>query len=591
MGLVTNYELSKDALTTDKIGDLDPGELNPHRQRWILERSVKLRGLRAEKRTGGGYGVRAEAVEANIRGWVRGQGPWFHSLNEFPCTDRPEPGFATAEGAQVAAQEGAQAWESVLSAARDQLRIRLSRVNAPSADEAFKDAKQVLADWGAASDRDWRERGREIAREEEWKTYGAQAKARGLCSGARYMKPAPFSWRDQMEPVPAGPPPFKVLARAPARRWNGMYSVRLTVHVGATRSLSGQFLLDTGAPKTIFSPEWLRAQGVLPAWIEMPRAVPERAVFSAGRGVARRAVIDGVEFGGYRLPLPEVLLYETELFTPPENLATCCDGVIGMDVLRRLVVELRPGPPAEVIIWPRENFRAPFIGAPVWLETGLNADLQASSESCTSSPSESAGPEIAGLSWNTGSEGDLEIHVPWEGQVKNRKAPWEVRCSGGVQLASGVLPDYPKEGEARLGSGLLEAKTPGATAGMALLGRGSMVLDFPHGRIWFPAPALALPVRENRTGLTLFFDYSAGERVLKVGSVRPTALIRPLLQAGLQPGDQVLEVDSKPADEADLWEIDQRLGGAYGTSVELKWKHGPGDGHVKQGRIALGGSR
>jgi hypothetical protein len=46
----------------------------------------------------------------------------------------------------------------------------------------------------------------------------------------------------------------------------------------------------------------------------------------------------------------------------------------------------------------------------------------------------------------------------------------------------------------------------------------------------------------------------------------------------------VLEVDSKPAYEADLWEIDQRLGGAYGNSVELKWKS---QGRVKQARIAL----
>lgn len=581
--LVTNYELSKEPLSTDKVNDLDPGELNPHRQRWILERSVKLRGLRTEAKATGGFGVHAEAIEANIRGWARSEGPWFHPLADFPCTEEPQPGFATPEGAQQAAQEGAQNWESILSAARDHLRIRLARIDAPKSTDAFAEAKQVLADWSSAADRDWRSRGRTLAREAEWKSYLEKAKAQGLCHG---QKPhVEFSWRQEMEPLPPGPPPFRVLARAPARRWNGMYSVRLTVHVGATRALSGQFLLDSGAPKSIFSPEWLKGQGVLPAWIEIPRAGPERAVFSAGRGVAKRALIEGVEFGGLKLPLSEVLLYDTELFAPPENLATCCDGVIGMDVLRHLVVELRPGPPTEVIIWPRENFRSPYAAAAVWLETGLNSELQASSDECLSRPGGSVMPEIEGLSWNTGSEGDLEIHLPWQSEVRNRKVPWEVHCAGGVQLASGVLPNFPRPDEARLGNGMLDERDPGATAGMALLGRGSMILDLPHGRIWFPQPALGLPIRENRTGLALYFDYSQGERVLKVGSVRPTPLIRPLLQEGLQPGDQVLEVDQKPADESDLWEIDQRLGGAFGPSVQLKWKHGAG---VRQAKIALG---
>jgi hypothetical protein len=585
LGLITNYQLTRDVLTTDKISDLDPNEVNPHRQRWILERNVKLRGLKADLRPDGLYSVHAEAVEANTRGWIRPAGPWFRPLADFPCTSEPDPAFATAEGAEHAAQAGAEAWVSVLSAARDQLRIKLSRVQAPGAALALADAKQVLSDWVNEADRDWRERGRKLAREQEWQVYGEQAGAKGLCKGAQKPKPAPFAWRDQMEAVPLGPPMFKVLARAPARRWNGMYSIRLTAHVGATRALSGQFLIDTGAPKTIFSPEWLKGQGVLGAWIEIPRAAPERAVFSAGRGVARRASIDSIEFGGLKIGLGEVLLYETELFTPPENLASCCDGVIGMDVLRRYVLELRPGPPAEVVLWPREGFRAPYADKSVWLESGLTPDLAPVSEACTSSPIGAREEHsIGGLSWDTGNEGDLDVHLPWASKVKGRNEAWSVHCGDGVELTARVYPDVPKEGEARAANEMLLSRSPGATAGMALLGRGSVTFDFPHGRIWFPQPALELPVRENHTGLTLVFDYAEGERVLKVASVRPNALIKPLLQAGLQPGDQVLEVDKRPADEADLWEIDQRLGGAYGSSVELKWKSA---GKVNQARINL----
>jgi hypothetical protein len=568
IGVVSNYELSHERLTTEKVGTLDPSEINPHRRMWILQRAVDFKGLEAVKK-GGRFGARADGLEVDARGWVRGSGPWFQTLEEFPCSETPVPDFATIEGSQRAAEAGARTWISVLSDSRDALRIQLSHISEESSEAALVEAKQVLAEWLARSNRDWREDGRKEAREVEWAYYLETARAHDLCTGKKPRAFQPPPWRDRMESVSAGAAPVKVLARAPARRWNGLYSVRLTVRVGATNSLSGQFLIDTSAPRTIFNPEWLQGQGVLPAWIEIPRMAPERASFTAGRGLGRRASVDSVEFAGYALPLPEVLLFATEIFTPPENLATCCDGVLGMDALRNLVVEFRAGPPAEVVLWPKEGFHAPYGDSSVWFEASLTPGWAPQSETCAARPQRTAA--LPGVGWDTGSQLDLEAEPAWFSHVRQSKGPWDIVCDG-MPIGTGVYPDVQKPAEAE---GVRQDQ-PSVRVGMPLLGRSSFTLDLPHGRIWFPKASLAQPVRQNRTGLTLIFDYSEGERVLRVARLRANSLLRPLVQAGLHPGSQILEVDSKPADEADLWEIDQRLGGAYGPSVELKWKSATG---------------
>jgi hypothetical protein len=585
LSVVTDFRFAKDPLTTDRIGTLDPTEPNPHRQRWVLERHVELKGLRPETRAEGRHGVRIEGVESLAKGWTRGPGPWYRPLADFGCAARPDPYFATVEGTRMAAEAGAKRWDELLRQSRDQLRILLSRVVAATPGLALLDANQALADWVATLDRQWRAESLSAVRAEEWKTYLASAKEKGLCPG-QGKKKAALSWRDVMEPPPAplapGTGTTQILARAPARRWNGMYSVRVTVRVGATRSLSGQFLVDTSAPRTIFDPDWLKGQGVLPTWLEIPRAAPEIATFAGGRSLARRAHVESIELAGYRLPINEVLLRDTEIFSPPDHLAVCCDGVLGMDVLRRVVAEFRTRPPAELILWPREGFRAPYGVQSIWIEAGLEQDLQPVSSSCRAEPAvEGDRPELSGVRWSTASEGALAIHPPWQSKASGRRAAWGIFCDQELEIADGILPDSSDgEDSARLG------RFPAVTAGMALLGRSGFIFDFPHGRIWFPAPALTMPVRENRTGLTVIYDYAQGERVLRVAGVRPTPILKPLIRAGLATGSQILEVDARPVDETDLWEIDQRLGGAYGKSVELRWKAGR---QVKQMKIALEG--
>src|SRR5436305_1573302 len=58
--------------------------------------------------------------------------------------------------------------------------------------------------------------------------------------------------------------------------------------------------------------------------------------------------------------LPRYLTFEAgEIFDLPENPAPCCSGVFGLDFLRRNVVELHPGAPMEVLLWPIDGYRPP----------------------------------------------------------------------------------------------------------------------------------------------------------------------------------------------------------------------------------------
>src|SRR5688572_26716776 len=45
--LRTSFEPAQEPLTTEKIWQMDPERRNPHRARWVLERSVNLLGLRS----------------------------------------------------------------------------------------------------------------------------------------------------------------------------------------------------------------------------------------------------------------------------------------------------------------------------------------------------------------------------------------------------------------------------------------------------------------------------------------------------------------------------------------------------------------
>ncbi|MEO5969256.1 MAG: hypothetical protein ABIQ95_04965, partial [Bdellovibrionia bacterium] len=201
-----------------------------------------------------------------------------------------------------------------------------------------------------------------------------------------------------------------------------------------------------------------------------------------GKGsLAPVANIESVSLSGLNLPLNRFLLKDTEFFTPPDYLATCCDGVLGLDFLKLFPMEFQSTSPPEVKVWPVENFRGPIDSK--WVEVG-------------------------------------------EIQPQNLPA------------------------------------------------RGNFIFDLPHGRIWFPPSSEEKQTpKVNQSGLELQYSLNKGERILRVKKIRPRSKAsQQLFKSGLKIGTQITQIDSKPVEELDLTEVNQRLAGHYGEVVSLQWK-------------------
>jgi hypothetical protein len=365
--------------------------------------------------------------------------------------------------------------------------------------------------------------------------------------------------------------------------WNGLFSIRTTVGI-AGRNLNGRFLVDSSAQTSQISPEWLEAQGIQPALIYASKSsvepVQRSGIWQSTRRLARRVRVDRVEVSGLSLPLREFLLAETQFFNPPETVGSCCDGVLGLDFLRLYPMEFRGSSPPEIQIWPREGFRG--VEGAEWTEISeLSSGELASSCSLVlsgeSSPS-SSDLKLEGVSWDLASEKGLQIHTPWRSQwepilsSKKRSGTTQMVCDGRV-MATKMTPSWAEAPGGPSDEGLLTEKEPAMSLGQGLLAQGRFTLDLPHGRIWF-APG-TLPLREklkNTSGLSLTYALEDRERVLRVQSVAAQSPASGLLREGLKSGTVITQVDSRPAEEMDQWEVNQRLAGVYGSQVTLQWE-------------------
>jgi hypothetical protein len=205
-----HLRVSEESLTTEKVWELAPDQINAHRQAWILSPQLSLDRLDAPLRTkpkGKGrnssgttddrlYGAEALSVNAEVLGFVRPKGPFFDSLDDLDAyRERPllqapsatqgsvapgsvapgsvapgsvapgsvaqkparkSPGrracpvpedFLSREQALAALQAEAKLFESILSRKRVVLAERLANVVAPTATEAKARAKLIFERW------------------------------------------------------------------------------------------------------------------------------------------------------------------------------------------------------------------------------------------------------------------------------------------------------------------------------------------------------------------------------------------------------------------------------------------------------------
>lgn len=345
--LATSMETVLAPLTTEKIWRVDPGESMPHRRRWVVERRLEIDGIRAISR-GDQFGVTIGGLELLSLLHIRGPGPWFQGWESFPCGQGIESAwgrvFANPEGSAVASAEAAAFWERTVSAGRPDLERRLSQVRTRTEGSAVALGRALLAIWLKDLDSRWRTRSDQVARQAEWRHYLRQVSEGGHCAPSvrkgKRLPPAP-SWDARMEPV-TGPVRAELLARAPAKRWDGYYSIRVMARVGDVL-LNGQFLIDPSAEVSLVAPSWLNRQGIDPRLIAAPGFVPATVEWIRDRSVVAFVSFDDVSVGGRSLDNPVWGLLETEVFFPPAYPGLCCDGVLGRDFLRKFPIEFEPG--------------------------------------------------------------------------------------------------------------------------------------------------------------------------------------------------------------------------------------------------------
>jgi hypothetical protein len=563
-----SLQQSQEPLTQEKIWELAPQERNAHLKTWIVTKTLDWRGLDTVKDSDGRWSPKVQTLEAIGTSYVRGPGPWFRPLTDFSCSAEPNEDFQTLEGARVAAEAASAAWSDTLSAERDKLSLLLGRISAQDPISAMAQARFVLNVWASSVDSEWRAQGIRKARADEWRSYLSLAKTAGICPRSK-GNPAPVasSREARMEQPAVGAAAKNVLlARAPARRWDGLYTIRMTIEV-SRRTLVGQFLVDSGAGVSILSPYWLESQGIPSTFVEVYGAKPQRVVWAGGAGFAKRARVDSASISGLPLSQKEFLLLDTELFGPPNEVSSCCDGIIGTDILREHVVEFEAGIPSAVNFWKREGFSLPGW---VWAEVSESSQGDAYS-SCSLNGGAKA--SLQGVRWDTGSVAGVEIHTPWKKTTQGAKE-WSLSCAGASIISKlregGVSLEAIGSGE----SGPLSVKVPAATIGVPVLSRGRFALDLPHGRIWFDPKGLANQIPRNQSGLTVEFGFEKGERQLRVREIRAGSPSARLIRQGLKAGSLITRVGDRDAAELDLWEVERHLAGVYGSDVVLAWKTG-----------------
>lgn len=573
--MAISYRFVPEPVNTDQILKLDPELLNPHHSRWVLQRKIELKGLNIRKLGQGRYGVEVQGIESSALGYIRGEGPWYRSLKEFPCSKDPDDRFATEEGSRQAVDLAGQKWAELIKSKASLMSLKLSKVSAYAPELALKKGLQIYRYWLRDLEKEWLQISRISIRSFEWSFYQKQAHRQSMChskiaSRGSLYRPTP--WSAMMETPPLTEPDQgweKPLVRAPARRWNGMFSVRLDVEIGS-RILNGQFLIDSDTPRSVLSPAWLNGEGILPALIQNPGLPLENVSVMGESGMAFVGSVDRVSMSGLDLDIEDFLLYNTDFFLPPETRSSCCDGVLGVDFLKKYVVQFNPGKVDEILIWSREKFRPvtrietersktgnEFVN-PVWIETHMNSKGKLVSDDCRFTADRSSFAKT--IHWDTGNDAALEAlpeTTPSAGTVGNLECD-KKKLAQNVQVDRVSTESVGNWGYSMVG-------------GIAFLARGPFTFDLPHGRIWFSKTTLDAPILKNQSGLHLKYFREDGDRVLRVVEIEPSSHATALIRQGMRVGTRILRVDFQPASEMNIWDVERRLAGAFGDSVTLEW--------------------
>jgi hypothetical protein len=326
ISVLSEISISPNPLTSELVSRLDPLEPNPAFVRYFIERKVRIESLNSEK----------PLLVSEVIIHLRPNGSLFKDISEFPCDlKQPDPRFATRDGVIQVAYQGSEIWAKILNENLHSLALKL-RPNDPAR------SMKALQDWLVYAEKIYWNRFESKKAQIELDTYRKLAKNACKKDGS-----ASLSFDSLLEKSVEQEylDPY-LIARAPAQRVLGYFTVRGTIQLG-TQQLNGRFLIDPSADGNALSSEWLKSQGMDLRPIYSGKKTIKKVRFSSGSVdqnktttiVGQTIEFSDFGFGGKILGPIEFVLGETEVFFEPKAEKDCCDGVIGIPFLRQFVVE------------------------------------------------------------------------------------------------------------------------------------------------------------------------------------------------------------------------------------------------------------
>ncbi len=583
----SRYQFSHQALTTDQIGILDPTLSNPHRQLWVLIRDTQILETKIIAVAPQQYGVQILSLQVAAQGRQRGPGPWYvsdpsllcPSLSTFlsqPFDSETSLAYATQEGVQRTLARAAELWEELLRHHQIQLNGLLQSVTENSEKKALQKSETLFQRWLQRMNTHWNTLSILALQKETWKFY--QTEIRTLCSGLSTVtapseetpeiSPSSFlisglqPWDQRMEsPPPISSHPPSSVVQTPIRLWKGLTSVHLEVQIQG-KPLQGQFLIDSVAPFSILSPEWLNSKGIDPHWYPIERA-PLFPVTWSDRPpdpirLAPQVFVEKSRLSPHSLPgslsLSSFLLFPTPLFQSPEFIGSCCDGILGIDFLKLFPIEWVLTAPKGIRMWPRVGFQKSPPYEWIEIHETSQGDLRSS---CLF---HSAGTEFpVEIRWATGSSLSFKIDPPAGSLTSQVFSKPELRCHSTNPRLVISLPET-----LRIAQTL--KKRPLIQIGMPFLLSNHAIFDLPHGKLWLKTP---FHYPNARPPVELEYHLEKGERILRVKSIETTS---PFYRAGLRARFEITQLNEQNPADLDLWEVNQYLIHSRGAELTLQWK-------------------
>lgn len=585
-------------LETREVRSIDPMVLNPFFSRWVLKRPVELQILDSsiENATKSGEKspenrLKSVLVKAQTVLYTRDL-PEQDVKRTFPCTRSGEIDFnyATLSGTRFAAEAARDEWHALLLKHSGKLEKRLAGLRQKKPEMLLTSTQAIFHEWLEGLDHEWALHSEKLIRKKEWLYYAKEAACTEVLSTREFMfqerhrKALPFP----TVALKSGRPPARrlnsdSLARLPAKLWEGLFSVRMSVDVG-DKLLNGQFLIDSTAQESLMAPQFLKWQGINPVFITQFGKRRHSIEWISGAGESIPLYVFGVKLGTLSLPLHDFYLADTELYGPPDYRKTCCDGVLGLDFLRRYRVEFLEEPSKAVRVW--DPGASIDDGTWHWVPVYFDSEEKKPTSDCVFHATHAKDQEakrvprtgLQGVRWSTATIPSVGVHQPWQSTVsklsQSHRVQWELECPIepiGVEksksIASHLIPTIPEGGGKRYASAY-----PSSSVGIEILGRGTVMWDLPNGRIGFNKEAIKTPVWQNRSGLELEFDFnSVGDRILRVVEIRPDTSASLLKKGGLRVGTEIVSLDGILVEDLDQDHVDRLLmGRGWSPQVDKK---------------------